>query len=94
MFGIEDVRMLIIDTEGFDAAVITALPFEYITPAVIVFEHEHLTAEDRTAANEHLLKHCYLLFQDPESIENTFAIHLSHPEIIPSDTRNMPQRSH
>ena len=77
MYSVDDVRMLIIDTEGFDAAVITALPFNKLSPKIIVFEHIHLTDEDHQQADEHLMKHCYQLYTGDDDTENTYAVHKS-----------------
>ena len=82
MFGIEDVRILLMDTEGFDAAVIMALPFERLHPPLIVYEHAHLTVEDRKQADAHLMKHCYQLYHDKDSGDNTFAVHRSYVKLI------------
>jgi FkbM family methyltransferase len=72
MYTIRDVRLLVVDTEGFDAAVILALPFHKINPALIIFEHAHLTQQDQKQAEEHLMKQCYHLFRD---VDNTYALH-------------------
>jgi len=71
MYGIEDVRLLVLDTEGWDAALIAVWPFELSTPPVIVFEHIHLLAQDRKQAEELLSKHCYVLYND---LINTYAL--------------------
>lgn len=75
MYQINDIKILVIDTEGFDAAVILALPFSIIRPLVIIFEHSHLTLQDNKLANDHLVKHCYLLFQE---LDNTYALHKNY----------------
>ncbi len=72
MYQIHDIRVLVVDTEGFDAAVIMALPLSEIRPPVIIYEHAHLTAQDHALAAEHLMKHCYHLFKE---LDNTYALH-------------------
>ena len=80
MYDVQDVRMLIIDTEGFDSAVILSLPFHTFTPPMIVYEHAHLTTDDRKQADHHLIKHCYRLYMDQENgdLDNTYAVHKSY----------------
>lgn len=71
MYGIEDIRMLVLDTEGWDAALIAVWPFHLSRPPVIVFEHIHLLSKDRKQAEEDLHKHCYVLHSDNI---NTYAL--------------------
>lgn len=44
-----DARLLQIDTEGFDAAVLRMIDFDRFRPDVIKFEHANLTAADLAA---------------------------------------------
>ena len=73
MYDIHDIRIMVIDTEGFDAKVIQALPFGIIRPPFIIYEHVHLHPDERRAADEYLMKHCYSLYNDQN--ENTYALH-------------------
>lgn len=73
MYDIQDIRIMVIDTEGFDAKVIQALPFSIIRPPFIIYEHIHLHPDERRAADEYLMKHCYSLYND--QYENTYALH-------------------
>ena len=77
MYNVEDVRMLIIDTEGFDADVITSIPFNLFVPKIVVFEHVHLSDDDHLKAEQHLLRHCYKLYTADGDSENTYALHKS-----------------
>lgn len=79
MYQITDIRILVVDTEGFDAAVILALPFSRISPPVIVYEHAHLTTQDHGLASDHLMKHCYHLFKE---LDNTYAVHKDYLKLL------------
>lgn len=76
MYHIVDVRIMVIDTEGFDGKVIESMPFSIIRPPMIVYEMVHLTKQERAAANAYLINHCYHIYFDSEG-ENTYAIHKS-----------------
>ncbi len=71
MYGIEDIRMLVLDTEGFDAAVLQVFPLSTTRPPVIVYEHIHLLKEDKKKLDNFLMDHCYVLYQEQV---NTFAV--------------------
>ena len=40
-FGIEEIDMLHTDTEGYDARLLSAFPFEKIKPRELIFEYKH-----------------------------------------------------
>ena len=40
-FGIEEIQVLHTDTEGYDARLLSAFPFEIIKPKEIIFEYKH-----------------------------------------------------
>lgn len=44
---IEHIHILHIDAEGADAEILASIPLDQITPDVILFEHVHLSANDR-----------------------------------------------
>ncbi|MBA2505361.1 MAG: FkbM family methyltransferase [Thermoleophilaceae bacterium] len=48
------VDLVLVDTEGHDWEVVRSIDLERRPPAVLVFEHYHLSAEDRAAARAHL----------------------------------------
>ena len=71
MYGIEDIRFLVLDTEGFDAAILQIFPLSATRPPVIVYEHIHLLPEDRKQLDNFLMDHCYILYAEKV---NTFAV--------------------
>ena len=79
MYQVTDVRVLVVDTEGFDAAVIMALPLSEIRPPVIIYEHAHLSAGDDDQAAAQLMKHCYHLFKE---LDNTYAVHKDYLKLL------------
>ena len=46
MYDINNVDLLQIDTEGYDARIIAMIDFDIIQPSVIKFEHEHLKGDE------------------------------------------------
>jgi hypothetical protein len=52
--GLERVDLLHIDTEGNDAAILDAFPVEALRPAVVQFEHKHLSEADRQRCERRL----------------------------------------
>ena len=48
--GTTKVDLLQIDTEGYDYEVLKTFPFDSNAPALVCFEHCHLSESDRTAA--------------------------------------------
>ena len=71
-YAITDIRVLMIDTEGFDFTVLKQLPFHdpNFRPNVLVYEHRHLSDNDKAAAQALLRAQCYMVFAEPD--ENTF----------------------
>ena len=53
------IDLLQIDAEGFDFEVIKMLDLRAMKPAIIHYEHFHLSPADRRAANEYLAEHGY-----------------------------------
>ena len=62
-YGLEQVDLLQIDTEGYDYEIVRSLPFEQHRPRLIVYEHHHLSAEDRIACREFLKQQGYCSFE-------------------------------
>lgn len=79
MYSIEDIRMLVLDTEGWDAALLAVWPFHLSRPPVIVFEHLHLLQKDRKQAEAILAKYCYVLHNDEI---NTYAMQHNFAESL------------
>jgi FkbM family methyltransferase len=47
--GVDHVDLLLIDTEGFDAQIIGSIDLRAWAPQLLVYEHFHLTVEERAA---------------------------------------------
>jgi FkbM family methyltransferase len=52
--GLAHVDLLLIDTEGHDWEILRSLDLSGDRPRLIVYEHFHLSADDRRSAREHL----------------------------------------
>ncbi len=51
---VENIDLIHIDTEGYDYEILKLFPFDDYQPTVVIFEHSHLSQEDRKAATEML----------------------------------------
>jgi FkbM family methyltransferase len=47
--GVTKINLLHIDTEGYDYEIIKTIPFGLIKPYIILYEHKHLSREDKQA---------------------------------------------
>jgi FkbM family methyltransferase len=52
--GIDRLDLLALDTEGYDWEILRNVDLTALGPRVVVYEHYHLSAEERRAAREHL----------------------------------------
>jgi FkbM family methyltransferase len=52
--GLDGIDLLLIDTEGYDYEILRDVDLARYRPRVVVFEHFHLSDEDRAAAREQL----------------------------------------
>ena len=52
--GLERVELVVIDTEGFDWQIIQSIDLALQAPALLVYEHFHLSPDDRAACRAHL----------------------------------------
>ncbi|MCR4280327.1 MAG: FkbM family methyltransferase [Candidatus Komeilibacteria bacterium] len=68
---VERIDLLHIDTEGYDYEIIKHVPYERVKPVMILYEHRHLTADDKVACESLLLKKGYDLI---EAKHDTLAI--------------------
>jgi FkbM family methyltransferase len=59
--AVEAVDLLHVDAEGFDYGVIAQVPFERWKPSLILFEHQHLSVEERRACRSLLKRQGYRL---------------------------------
>lgn len=57
--GVERVDLLQVDVEGFDAEIIRMFDFERFSPAIVRFEHRHLSRLDHERAVARLVSHGY-----------------------------------
>ena len=75
-YNIQDVRVVMIDTEGFDVKILKMLPFQKpsFRPQLVVFENTEISDEEHEEGKEFLRSHCYFLAHDRE---NTFGLRLA-----------------
>ena len=64
--GISRIDLLVIDTEGHDFEILRALDFTRFRPVLLMFEHQHLSANDKAAAYALLETHGYKFKETPE----------------------------
>lgn len=57
--GFERVDLLLIDTEGFDWEIVRNVDFDAHRPRLVVYEHFHLAAGDRSDCRAHLEQNGY-----------------------------------
>lgn len=57
--NVESVDLIHIDTEGYDYEVLKLFPFSIFQPKVVIFEHSHLSRDDRQAAGKMLEEQGY-----------------------------------
>lgn len=81
--SIKDIVVFLVDVEGYDYEILKQLPFSQsrgspagrFRPALIGFEHFHLSEADQAAALDLLRKHGYAITQR-NTWQNTYAIAL------------------
>jgi hypothetical protein len=56
---IDRLDLLVIDTEGWDWRILRQFDLARLRPKLILFEHQHLSAEARGGAHEFLARHDY-----------------------------------
>jgi FkbM family methyltransferase len=49
---VTDIDLLVIDTEGYDHEIVKSIDFSTRRPRLLVYEHYHLSAEDRAACRQ------------------------------------------
>ena len=72
---VENVNLLMVDTEGFDHEIIKIFDFEKYKPEIVVFEKMHLKDSDYYQCKELLLNHGYRLREEGP---NCIALHQSY----------------
>jgi len=73
--NIQDVRVVMIDTEGFDVKILKMLPFGRpgFHPTLVVFEHTEVEDFERVEAGRFLHDHCYIVTSD---LENSYGLRM------------------
>ena len=56
---IESLDLFMIDAEGYDYELLRQFPFEKMRPQIVFLEHAHLSADQRQAAIDFLIRHRY-----------------------------------
>jgi FkbM family methyltransferase len=64
--SISHIDLLVIDTEGHDYEILRAFDFGRFWPVLLMFEHQHLSPGDKTAAVALLAAHGYRCQETPE----------------------------
>jgi FkbM family methyltransferase len=59
--AVDRVDLLLIDTEGYDYEIIKQIDFQKVAPKIIVFEHKHLSAQDRADCEALLNRNRYVI---------------------------------
>jgi len=60
-YQIQAIDLLVIDTMGYDFEILKLFPFDLLKPAVIHFEHNHLSSDDQMICLEFLVDRGYSL---------------------------------
>jgi FkbM family methyltransferase len=66
--GFEDVDLLLIDTEGYDAEVLKMFPFHLHRPLLVIFEHKHLPEDKKNNALRLLAEFKYKIYEQAEDV--------------------------
>lgn len=61
--GIDDLSLLVVDTEGWDYKILQAVDFSKTRPRIIEFEHNHLSPSEQEACYNMLIRHGYRLLR-------------------------------
>ncbi len=72
---VEKINLLMIDTEGYDYAIIKQLNFDIIKPNIILYEQKHLNNIDKKNCEQLLISQRYSLSRH---FSNTMAVLLHH----------------
>lgn len=62
-YQVKKIDLIMIDTEGYDFEIMKTIPFEFIKPGVIIYEHSHLNETVKTECSDFLIKLGYRLIQ-------------------------------
>ena len=70
--GVDQIDVLVIDTEGYDFEIIRQIDFTRQRPLLLVYEHHHFDDDTRKACQALLQAHGYTLF---EEVLDTWGLH-------------------
>lgn len=62
--GLEDLDLLLTDTEGYDWEILKTVDFRRYRPRLVIYEHYHLSPEDRDLCLEHFRKAGYSILEE------------------------------
>lgn len=57
----ENIHLLHIDAEGYDGRLLRSFPWQLFTPELVLYEHDHLDLDERTATEKMLRRRGYTL---------------------------------
>ncbi|HEY9811268.1 MAG TPA: FkbM family methyltransferase [Halomicronema sp.] len=63
-YNIKQVDIVQIDTEGYDFEILKQVDFEKFRPSIVIYEHKHLSQEDKEASQEFLRGFGYKVIYD------------------------------
>jgi FkbM family methyltransferase len=88
-YRLQQIDLLLIDTEGYDYNIIKGIDFKRIKPSIIYYEHMHLSKEDREECAQYLKKIGYEVIVDyADTIALIMDNRYLHVEIEPTNICN------
>ncbi|MBW2939736.1 FkbM family methyltransferase [Zhongshania aquimaris] len=64
LYDVKRIDVLQIDTEGYDYEIIKAINFDKVKPGLLIYEHLHLSDEDRRECRKIIQGHGYRYYED------------------------------
>lgn len=83
--GIDEVDLVLVDAEGYDAAIVEAIDFASRRPRLLIYEHYHLAPADRAACRTRLEALGYGLLEEHF---DTFCLDLRIDDSLSRDWRD------
>jgi hypothetical protein len=62
--GLDDLDLLLTDTEGYDWEILKTVDLDRFTPRLAIYEHYHLSREDRAACLDHFRSAGYSILEE------------------------------
>lgn len=78
--GFDRVDVVQIDTEGYDYEIIKLIDLERCAPRILMYEHIHLSPQERAECEQRLIGHQYEIYSD---VMNTMGLHM--PSLAKAD---------